>query len=130
MVAPIDGVVSPVTILLAEDEEPVRRLLVELLRSAGYRVLAAASGVEALSLAAAHPDPIALLVTDVAMPVMNGAELARRLLEQHADARVLFISGYSQVGALDELADKPGFQYLRKPFTPRGLLQRVREILG
>lgn len=121
---------SPVTILLAEDEEPVRRLLVELLRSAGYRVLAAASGTEALALAQAHPDPIALLVTDVAMPAMNGAELAQRLLELQSDARVLFISGYSQAGALDELAAKPGFQYLRKPFTPRGLLQRIREILG
>lgn len=130
MVAPTGSVVSPATILLAEDEEPVRRLLVELLRGAGYCVLAAGSGAEALALAAAHSAPIALLVTDVAMPLMNGAELARRLQATQSGARVLFISGYSQVGALDALAEQPGFQYLRKPFTPRGLLERVREILA
>ncbi|MGH9519465.1 MAG: response regulator, partial [Terriglobales bacterium] len=102
---------SPATILLAEDEEPVRRLLVELLRSAGYCVLAAGSGAEALAMAAEHPQPIALLVTDVAMPAMNGAELARRLQEKQSGTRVLFISGYSQAGALDALAEQPGFQY-------------------
>lgn len=115
--------------LVAEDEDAVRRLLVELLRSAGYKVLAAASGAQALELAAAHPEPISLLVTDVAMPAMNGGELARRLVASHQQARVLFISGYSQAGALDDLAGRPDFEYLRKPFTPAALLARVRALL-
>ncbi len=117
------------TILLAEDEAVIRSLLVEILERDGYRVLTTSGGPEALSVAAAHRGEIRLLVSDVVMPGMDGRELAEQLATILPDIRVLFISGY----ATDEVSrrgvlpvDTP---FLRKPFSPRELLRKVREIL-
>ena len=116
-------------ILLAEDEPVIRSLLVEILERAGYRVLTTGGGPEALSVAASHRGEIRLLVTDVVMPGMDGRELAEELAAALPGVRVLFISGY----ATDEVSrrgvlpvDTP---FLRKPFSPRELLRKVREIL-
>lgn len=117
------------TILLAEDEAVIRSLLVEILERAGYRVLTTSSGPEALSIAAAHRGEIRLLVTDVVMPGMDGRELAEQLAEVFSGVRVLFISGY----ATDEVSRRGVFPadsaFLRKPFSPRDLLRKVREVL-
>lgn len=117
------------TVLLAEDEEVVRKLVVELLRRAGYQVLAAANGQLALEAAQAHAGPIHLLISDVAMPAMTGLELARRIGLLHPAIKILLISGYSDPAAVEDLQQQPGFAYLRKPFTPQTLLQQTRTLL-
>lgn len=112
------------TILLAEDEEGVRRFVCSVLRSNGYRVLEAGTGREALEVAERHEGPIHLLLTDVVMPEMGGVELRERFSKARPGVTVLMMSGY---------ADRPlpdGPKLLVKPFTPGVLLARVREALG
>jgi len=93
----------------------------------GYRVLIAADGLEALKIVSSHEGPVDLLITDLIMPGMNGAELARRVKEHLPGIHTLFISGYSEdarrFGEIDERC------FLQKPFAPQVLAQRVREML-
>lgn len=117
------------TVLLAEDEEIVRRLVVELLLRAGYDVLAAANGELALETARTYPGPIHLLISDVAMPAMTGLELARQIGKLHPQIKILLVSGYSDPAAIDDLKKQAGFAYLRKPFTPQMLLEQARTLL-
>ena len=117
------------TVLLVEDEDAVRRLAAEALRRAGYAVLEASNGDQALDLARRTSGPISAVVTDVLLPGMHGVELARHLADQRPDIRVLFISGYAaDVGANRDLLD-PGTEFLQKPFTPTTLVRRVRTVL-
>ena len=113
------------TILVAEDDEVLRTLLQIALESCGYTVLASASGPAALELAERHAEPIALLVSDVTMPGMEGPELARRLAAIRPGLRVLLLSGYSRDPALLDA----GVDFLQKPFRPSTLVARVRGIL-
>jgi PAS domain S-box-containing protein len=116
------------TILIAEDEQQVRELTCRLLRQAGYAVLAAADGEEALQIARGHSGPIDLLVTDVIMPRVSGDELATRLLLSRPGVPVLFVSGYTNESpGIDGM--RPGTGYLQKPFLPAVLLERVEELL-
>ena len=120
---------GPETVLLAEDEESVRRLATLILERNGYRVIAAADGIAALDASAAYDGPIDLLLTDVVMPGLNGRELADRFATLHPTARVLFMSGYagealSAQGVLD-----PSVAFLGKPFMPADLARKVREVL-
>jgi len=117
------------TILLAEDEEVVRRLVTEILRRAGYEVLDASNGAQALEKARAQTTKIDLLVSDVAMPAMTGLELARQIGAMHPGIKILLISGYSDPAAVADMQDQPGFAYLRKPFAPSALLEQVRNLL-
>jgi PAS domain S-box-containing protein len=117
------------TVLLAEDEEVVRRLAAMALERNGYRVIAAPDGLAALEMAEAHDGRIDLLLTDVIMPGINGRELATRFASSHPEARVLFMSGYagdtlSAQGVLD-----PTVAFLAKPFVPAELARKVREVL-
>jgi CheY-like chemotaxis protein len=116
------------TILLAEDDPSVRSTAARTLGLLGYTVLETAHGAEALEVAAAHPGPIHLLVTDVIMPHLGGRSLAVELCRTRQDLRVLFTSGY----ATDVLAGlgKAEVAFLSKPYTPSQLARRVREILG
>ncbi len=113
------------TILIAEDQETVRRLAQVVLEGAGYRVLSAVDGTEALRLAESHEGPIHLLLTDLVMRSMSGTELARILKRQHPETRVLLMSGYPERGlpAGEEAA------FLQKPFTLDGLKAKVRDVL-
>jgi len=113
------------TILVAEDDEVLRTLLQIALASCGYTVLASASGPAALALAERHAEPIALLVSDVTMPGMEGPELARRLLAIRPGLRVLLLSGYSR----DPAVLDAGVEFLQKPFRPSALVAEVRRIL-
>jgi two-component system cell cycle sensor histidine kinase/response regulator CckA len=117
------------TILLAEDDDAVRAIARDTLERAGYRVLPAANGAEALAIAATHTDAIDLLVTDVIMPGMNGRELAEALSVARPGLRVLFASGYSGNLLLDQGALAPGVTLLDKPFTPAALAAKVAEML-
>jgi two-component system cell cycle sensor histidine kinase/response regulator CckA len=117
------------TVLVVEDEEMVRQLASHVLRRNGYVVLEAANAGEALLIGERHEGTIDLLLSDVVMPRVSGVELARRLKQQRATIKVLFMSGYteeaiSQHGALDM-----DFGLLQKPFTPQALLTEVRETL-
>ena len=117
------------TVLLAEDEKFVRQVFRKALCQEGYTVLEAADGTEALNLAEEHAGSIHLLVTDVSMPRMNGVELARQLLLQRPQVKVVFMSGYSDDGTLREEMSKLGTLFLQKPFTPMILLSEVRQVL-
>ena len=114
------------TILLAEDEEAVRRLTKRILVQAGYSVIDAPSGPEALAAAAAHKGPIDLLVTDLVMPGMSGRELAHRLTGERRGLRVVYVSGYFGENVPGTLP----MSFLPKPFTRDDLLARVRESLA
>jgi PAS domain S-box-containing protein len=117
------------TILFVEDEAPVRSLAVAVLRGQGYMVLEAADGKEALEIADGREKDISLVVSDVIMPRMGGREMAERLQSTHPGLGVLFCSGYAEEGILPEGAPGDGIAFLPKPFTPSGLLRRVRELL-
>ncbi len=118
------------TVLLVEDDEPLRTLAREILSIQGYTVLDATSPSEALRLADAHPGPIHLLLTDVVMPQMNGRQVADHLLAARPGLKVLFMSGYTDAAIVEHGVLEPGTHFLQKPFTPDGLSRKVREALG
>jgi len=118
------------TILLAEDDDAVRAIARETLERAGYRVLAAADGSQALALAEAHDGSIDLLLTDVIMPGMNGRELAATLTRRRPGIRVLYASGYTDNMLEGQGALAPGVTLLDKPFTPADLAAKVRDVLA
>ncbi len=117
------------TVLLAEDEEPVRKVLVRTLEKYGYRVLEAANGLQAVQKAWDYQDTIHLLLTDTIMPKMNGKELADELQKSRPKLKVLFVSGYprevlSQQGVLNA-----GIHLIQKPFELEDLAGEIRKIL-
>ncbi|MHB8941363.1 MAG: ATP-binding protein, partial [Desulfobacteria bacterium] len=117
------------TILLVEDEEAVRELVMEGLTGDGYPVLAAGDALEALSLLERHSGPVDLLLTDLMMPGMNGIDLARRLMPLHPGMKVLLMSGYSEEEIGKFVEKEPGAAFLQKPVTPSLLSRKVREVL-
>lgn len=117
------------TVLLAEDDESLRRLVKGLLEKLGYRVLEAENAAHALALAESHDGPIHLLVSDVVMPGASGRELARRLAESRAETKVLYMSGYTDDAIVHHGMLEPGLNFLQKPFTPAALARKVREVL-
>jgi PAS domain S-box-containing protein len=117
------------TLLVVEDEAALRAVTGRILSGAGYHVLAADGGTQALELAALHDGPIDLLVSDVVMPGMLGKELAERLVQHRPDTRVLYISGYAQPVLASQGTLDPGVALLEKPFTATGLLSAVRRRL-
>ena len=126
--APAEPHQARTTILVLDDENSVRRLVTAVLESAGYVVLPAAEGSEALDIVRSHPDSIDLLITDMTMPEMDGREAADAIRALRPQCRVLFMSGYPlQVALPDGIQATDGF--IQKPFVPRMLVQRVKEIL-
>ncbi|MBU5611649.1 PAS domain S-box protein [Geomonas azotofigens] len=117
------------TLLLAEDDAEVRRLLVNILTRFGYRVIEAADGQQAVELFAAHQESIALVVMDLIMPRKNGMEAGVEIVQMKPGTRILYSSGYTsdfmeQRGILDQ-----GIQLIMKPVQPVQLLRKVREML-
>jgi two-component system, cell cycle sensor histidine kinase and response regulator CckA len=117
------------TVLVVEDERPVREVTVRVLRSAGYRVLVAESGQAALDLDPRELATVRLLVTDVVMPGLDGREVAQALGRGCPGLRVLYVSGYAQDAVAQRGGLAPGTDLLEKPFTPSVLLGRVRAVL-
>jgi CheY-like chemotaxis protein len=116
-------------VLVTEDESAVRAMIVRGLVQAGYRVIEAGNGAEALELAEAHHGRIDVLLTDIVMPRMGGRELVARLAPMRPDMKVLFMSGYSEDAvAQPELFD-PKHGFIEKPFTPPLLARTIREVL-
>jgi signal transduction histidine kinase/CheY-like chemotaxis protein len=118
------------TVLLAEDEPNVRNATARVLRRAGHEVLLAEDGKRALEVARNHPGDVDVLVTDVVMSRMGGPELARVLLAERPGLRVLFVSGYSWNEDLPDSDPSRGIAYLRKPFSPPELVQKLSELLS
>jgi len=117
-------------VLVVEDELAVRRAACRILERQGYRVLEARHGADALQvLAGAEGAQVQLVLTDVVMPEMGGAELVRRLRAQGHPARVLFMSGYSEEAVATHGVLVEGVGLLEKPFELDVLLRRVREVL-
>ena len=112
------------TILLVEDEPAVRQLFSQALMRAGYRVHEARNGNEAMRLFEQHGDSVDLVLTDMRMPFMGGAELARHLRARRKTLKLLCISGYPGGSDLEFSED-----FLAKPFSRDELLAKVREIL-
>ena len=117
------------TVLLAEDEQDVREVAREFLESAGYTVLEAAGGAEALEVSAAHAGPIDLLITDMVMPGISGQELARKMRALREGIRVIYMSGYSEHAAGEAAKCDAAAMVLTKPFSRAVLLRTVRDIL-
>jgi CheY-like chemotaxis protein len=118
------------TILLVEDDPALRDMAATMLRRLGYTVLAAANGIEALSLqqqsAMGHID---LLFTDVVMPHMSGKELSERVQALYPHTRLLFTSAYTENAIVHQGVLNKGVALLQKPFTPSALARKLREVL-
>jgi PAS domain S-box-containing protein len=117
------------TVLLAEDEEGVRALVLQVLRRSGYTVLEARDGEEALTLGKEHPGPIHLLLTDVVMPRLGGGRLASRLTRLRPETRVLFMSGFADSTLVRHEVVSGDVDCLLKPFSAEILARKVRETL-
>ena len=129
MPPPAAGARGHETILVVEDELPLRELAARILSTAGYTVLQAANVTDALALLAGRPEPVDLVFTDVVMPGMNGRELVARLSVLRPAMRVLYTSGYTEDAILRHgVLDDPR-RFLSKPYTPSVLRRRIREAL-
>ncbi len=117
------------TVLLVEDEELLRKVVARILDRAGYRVLVARSGDESIALCEKASVPIDVLVTDVVMPGMGGKELAMRMAERFPAIKVLFMTGYTDDETLRRGILDQGRDIMLKPFAPKDLLRRLRDIL-
>ncbi len=117
------------TVLLAEDDDALRRLACRVLRACGYTVLDASDGAQALEMASRHDGPIHLLLSDVVMRGMSGPDLARLLREARPETLVMFMSGYPGDAAQGREVDFPGSALLAKPFSAAVLAGKVRACL-
>jgi PAS domain S-box-containing protein len=117
------------TVLLVDDDQPVSAAAQRTLERAGYMVLSAANGREALALASRHTGTIDLLITDLVMPEIGGRQLARQLSRLRPSLVVLYTSGYTAEAMNQQAVLEEGDSFLGKPFTPDGLLRRVHEVL-
>lgn len=120
---------SPGTILVVEDHQDTRVAVSLALRSEGYNVLAASGATEAVTLVQAHPGDIHLLISEVLLWGMTGAELYGQLRQRRAALRVLFISGYSEEVLQQHGVSPSTAPFLKKPFGPPVLVEKVREVL-
>ena len=118
------------TILVVDDEEIVRVLARSILEDAGFQVVECTDGREALKAFQAHCDDIVLVLLDMTMPELDGAETFRALRESRADLRIILSSGYSEQVALQDLGQEGCSGFIQKPYRPIQLLERVQEILG
>jgi PAS domain S-box-containing protein len=117
------------TVLVVEDDEEVRRLMVEVLEGQGYRVLEASGGEEALGMVEEYEGRIDLLLTDVVMQGMNGRELGKRFVERREMVKILYMSGFADDERVPWNVLEEGMNYIQKPFTIDMLTRKVREVL-
>ncbi len=117
------------TILLVEDDDQIRSVARVILANLGYRVLEACNAGEALLKSEQHSGAIDLLLTDVVMPQMSGPELAKRLVRDRPDTKILCMSGYTDDALVRHGAIESGIAYLQKPITPDKLARKVRAVL-
>ena len=117
------------TVLVVEDDDQLRKLIVQVLQTQGYQALEASCGDDALVIYKERKEPIHLLLTDVVMPKMSGVHLVERCRELGREFKVLYMSGYVENVIIYHEVLVTGVNYIRKPFTVHGLARKVREIL-
>jgi two-component system cell cycle sensor histidine kinase/response regulator CckA len=116
------------TILLVEDEEPVRNFAARALRNKGYTVLEADCGEQAIEVIEEHGDTLDVIVSDVIMPGMSGPEMIKKILPDQPDVKIIFISGYAEDAFTDSFGDDYEFNFLPKPFTLKQLAAKIKEV--
>jgi len=122
------GLAQPQRVVLLVDDEPqMRTLLTAILLQAGYAVISAADGQEALDLSRAYTDTIDLLVSDISMPRMSGAELAEYIHNERPDTHLLLMSGHASAALRQYLSSH---DFIQKPFAPVGFIKQVRTSLN
>jgi two-component system, cell cycle sensor histidine kinase and response regulator CckA len=117
-------------VLVVDDDPGVREVAARVLERAGYQVLQAGEGSEALRVARAHTGPLHLVLTDVVMPGMNGRELGQRMSEERPDTRLLYMSAYTEDEVILRGIRVADVSFLSKPFTLDGLQSAVRDALA
>ena len=117
-------------ILVLEDDDAVRKGIARLLERAGYRVVCASTPVEAIQIAADQEAPLDLLITDYGLGVLNGRQIAERLVRDRPRLRVLYISGSDRRDVLPEELERPGVAFLQKPFSSETLAEHVRRLIS
>jgi two-component system, cell cycle sensor histidine kinase and response regulator CckA len=118
------------TVLLVDDEDGVRRLMHNFLEGEGYRLLEARDAHEAQDIAERYADPIHILVSDIVMPGMTGTELARKLVPQRPEMKVLFVSGYPHDAVVHQPLANRRMPVLQKPFGRAEFLRQVETLLS
>jgi len=118
------------TILLVEDEDPVRIFSARALRNKGYSVLEADCGEAALEIVAKMGDEINVIITDVVMPGINGPTLVEQVVQKYPGIKVIFISGYAEDAFIKTYGSERKFNFLPKPFTLKQLASKVKEVVG
>ncbi len=127
--APVD-LTGKGTILLVEDEAPVRIFAARAMRNKGYTVLEADCGETAIELMAQHGKEVEVIVTDVIMPGMNGPTMIDKISPQYPDVKVIFISGYAEDIFVNNYGSERSFNFLAKPFTLKQLASKIKEVTG
>ena len=130
--APMKETIRPAgteTILLVEDEEAMRKATKRILDGAGFTVLVASDGVDALQVSARHSEEINLLLTDVVMPHMGGKALAQALIETRPLLKVIYMSGYTDDAIINHGVLETGTNFIGKPFTEDSLIRKVQEVI-
>ncbi len=117
------------TILIVEDDNRLRSTIRRILESRGYTVLAASDGPEAIAISEAHRGALHLVLSDMVMPGLSGADTLAEVMRRRPDIRMLLMSGYSDHALLRGGAIKPGLNFLQKPFAPQVLAAKIREVL-
>ena len=117
------------TLLIAEDEEMVRTFMQKIFKRAGYKVIAAIDGEDAVAKFRGNQESISLVLSDVIMPGKNGVEILEEVRKMKPDTKVLFISGYTANVIHEKGVFEEGIDYIAKPFEKDKLLQKVREVL-
>jgi two-component system cell cycle sensor histidine kinase/response regulator CckA len=118
------------TLLLVEDEDAVRLFGARALRNKGYKVLEAKNGENALEVMAKAGGPVDLVITDVAMPVLDGPELVKRVRESNPTMKVIFISGYAEDSFRAKVSQDADIHFLPKPFSLQQLAGKVKEVMA
>jgi two-component system cell cycle sensor histidine kinase/response regulator CckA len=126
---PIRDLTGTGTVLLVEDEDPVRLFSARALRNKGYKVIEAKSGEAALEVIHEAQEPIDLLITDVVMPRMDGPGLIKHVRETHPTMKVIFISGYTEDSFRKRLDSEAEIHFLPKPFSLKQLASKVKEVM-
>ncbi len=126
---PVDDLSGSETVLIVEDDDSLRNFAQKILHIYGYRTLNAENGEDALRVCKEHDGQIALMITDVVMPKMDGREAAERLQPLYPQMKVIYMSGYTDDAIVHHGVLEPGLNFLEKPFTLESLARKVREVL-